>query len=328
VALETHAWSLAGRSLPYLDHVQRCFDFRPERRPDEQFRDIASRLDDIAPGTGAIGPRLDALDRALVVLVDRLPAVADWLIEAFRARAAVDFGLPAGERLRLGLVNDQPWSGYNWYEGGLRSRVDLNVDLPIRAPDLVHVLAHESYPGHHLEHAWKEADLVATQGRLEASILLINTPECLISEGLADLGPRFAVPTDDAASVLGDVLERAGIERPPADPATLVQIGALRRGLGAVAANAALMRHAEGRSHDEVRDYLVEMALMTPERAEKRLSFIEHPLWRTYVFVYSEGEALLRRWLETAAPADQPARFARLLHEQLTPSAIEDELGS
>ena len=26
--------------------------------------------------------------------------------------------------------------------------------------------------------------------------------------------------------------------------------------------------------------------------------FIEHPLWRTYVFVYSEGEALLRRWLD------------------------------
>ena len=37
---------------------------------------------------------------------------------------------------------------------------------------------------------------------------------------------------------------------------------------------------------------------MTPERAEKRLSFIEHPLWRTYVFVYTEGEELLERWLD------------------------------
>ena len=34
-------------------------------------------------------------------------------------------------------MTGQPWSGYNWYDGGLRSRVDLNVDLPIRGPDLV-----------------------------------------------------------------------------------------------------------------------------------------------------------------------------------------------
>ena len=33
-------------------------------------------------------------------------------------------------------------------------------------------------------------------------------------------------------------------------------------------------------------------------RAEKRLEFIEHPLWRTYIFVYAEGEALLERWVD------------------------------
>ena len=44
-----------------------------------------------------------------------------------------DFGLPAGEDLRVWLVTGQPWTGYNWYDGGRRSRVDLNTDLPIRA---------------------------------------------------------------------------------------------------------------------------------------------------------------------------------------------------
>ncbi len=91
-------------------------------------------------------------------------------------------------------MTGQPWSGYNWYDGGLRSRVDLNTDLPIRAPDLLGVMSHETYPGHHLEHAWKEAELVTRQSRLEASVLLINAPECLISEGLAEVGRRFAVP--------------------------------------------------------------------------------------------------------------------------------------
>ena len=327
VALGTQARALAGEELPYLDHVERCFDFRPERRPDATFHEAAANLDALLPGTGPIGERLDALDSALTVPVERVPDVANRLVERFRASAAAAFGLPAGERLRIGLVRDQPWSGYNWYEGGLRSRVDLNLDLPIRAPDLVHVIAHETYPGHHLEHAWKEADLVVAQGRLEASILLINTPECLISEGLADLGTRFVAGPDDAAGVLGDVLAWAGIA-PPMATERLVEVAALRRGLGAIAVNAALMRHEDGLAHDTVRDYLVEVGLMQPDRAEKRLSFIEHPLWRTYVFVYSEGEALLRQWLERVPPADQPARFGRLLHESLTPSAVQREVAS
>jgi hypothetical protein len=325
VALETHARSLAGDSLPYLDHVERCFDLRPAARPDDEFRALARRLDALVPGSGPVQRRLAALDDALTIPVGRLPSVARALIDRFRARAAAQFGLPDGERLKLGLVRNQPWSGYNWYEGGLVSRVDLNTDLPVRAPELLQILAHETYPGHHLEHAWKEADLVGERGRLEASILLINTPECLISEGLADVGTAFATRQDAMAEELSLVLDGAGIAA-PVDAATLAEIAQLRRGLGAVAVNAALMRHVDGRSHEEVSDYLVEVALATPERAEKRLSFIEHPLWRTYVFVYSEGEALLARWLELVGETERPARFARLLHEQLTPSAVRAEL--
>ena len=61
--------------------------------------------------------------------------------------------------------------------------------------------------------------------------------------------------------------------------------------------------------------------------AGKRLEFIEHPLWRTYVFVYAEGEALLRKWLEAAPAPERVARFGRLLHEQVTPGRLLEEPG-
>ena len=102
--------------------------------------------------------------------------------------------------------------------GGGRSRFDLNTDLPARAAELVHVAAHEAYPGHHLEHAWKEAELVERRRRLESSILLINTPECLISEGLADLGHDFASPAVTEPALLVELYERAGLPI-AADPA-------------------------------------------------------------------------------------------------------------
>ncbi len=332
VALETQAGALAGDALPYLDHVERCFSFAPPRRDDGEFEAAAARIDELLPGAGSLEERLADWDARFVIPVVRLPAVVDRLVERFRDRAAGLFGLPDGEDLRVSLVTGRPWSGYNWFDGGRRSRVDINTDLPVRATDLLHTVAHETYPGHHLEHAWKEADLVDRQGRLEASVLLINTPECLISEGLADAGARFAAPDDTVADLLIDVYGWAGLaiaDDPAAARKAAERSVALldpRRALLAIRGNAAILRHADGWSHEAVLDYLVTVGRYSPTVAAKRLEFIEHPLWRTYVFVYAEGEALLRRWLDLAPAADQPARFGRLLHEQLTPGAIVADL--
>jgi hypothetical protein len=328
VALETQAGALAGEALPYLDHVARCFELEPPRRDDRDFDTAAADIDALLPGDGPLADRLAAWDERFVIPVDRLPTVVDGLVARFRARSAELFGLPEGEDLRVSLVTNQPWSGYNWFDGGRRSRVDLNTDLPVRATDLIHVVAHETYPGHHLEHAWKEADLVDTQGRMEASVLLINTPECLISEGLADVGAGFSAPDDELVELLLEIYAAADLEvghdpvgaRDAAERSVALMVP--RRVLTAIRGNAALLRHADGRSHEEVLDYLVDVGRYPRAVSEKRLEFIEHPLWRTYVFVYAEGEALLRRWLDRVPQDAQAARFGRLLHEQLTPRVI------
>ncbi len=328
IALETQAAALAGEALPYLDHVARCFAYMPPRRPAAEFETAAARIDDLLPGEGPLGERLAAWDARFEISVERLPAVVDWLVGRFRASAAANFGLPDGEDLRVSLVTGQPWGAYNWFDGGRRSRIDINTDLPVHAAQLVGTVAHEAYPGHHLEHAWKEADLVDARGRLESSILLINTPECLISEGLADLGLRFAVPPAEHVDLLVELFERAGL--PVADDPVAAReaaeltdaLAAPRWALTASPGNAAILRHADGRGHDEVLDYLCDVGRYAPAVAAKRLEFIEHPLWRTYVFVYAEGEALLGRWLEAVPEADRAARFGRLLHEQLTPASV------
>jgi len=332
-ALEAHAAGLAGDPLPYEQFVARAMGFVPPRRDDAVFRDALAVLDARLPGVGAVNDRIAAWDRTLEIAVDRLPAVVDWLVARFRERAGRLFGLPEGEDLRVQLVTGQPWSGYNWFDGGRRSRVDLNTDLPIRAPDLVHTVAHETYPGHHLEHAWKEADLVDRQGRVEASILLINTPECPVSEGLADLGTSFAAPLEERADLLVELFGRAGLAvaddpvRARETAELAVALAGPRTTMAAIRGNAAFLRHADGASHDEVLAYLQDVGGYAPEVAAKRLEFIEHPLWQTYVFVYAEGEALLRRWVEAVPEPERFGRFGRLLHEQVTPGRLLAELG-
>jgi hypothetical protein len=331
VALETQAAALAGNGLPYEEHIARAFDFRPRRVPEADLDAAARTIDDLLPGEGDIAARIEAWDESLEIPVERRPVTMDLLLERFRARAADWFGLPDGEQLRVSWVRNQPWSAYNWYDGGLQSRVDVNTDLPTHLPTFAHTVAHEAYPGHHLEHAWKEADLVE-RGRVECSAMLINTPECFISEGLADVGFDFVSPPADRAALLDEVFELA--EVPVADDAArrreAAEIAAAlmqpRNTLRASRVNAALMLHADGIARDQVLEYLMRAGRYPPNVAEKRLEFLEHPLWRTYVFVYSEGDALLRQWLDAVPDMDRPGRFARLLHEQLTPGAIRAEL--
>ena len=202
VALGTQAAVLAGDDVPYLELVTRCFDHAPARRPDHVFEEAAERIDALLPGDAPLSERLAAWDRRFEIPAERLASVVDWLVDRFRARAAATFGLPPGEEARVGFVGGQPWGAYTWFDGGRRSRIDINTDLPSRATTLPLIIAHEAYPGHHLEHAWKEADLVDRDGRLEASILLINTPECLISEGLANLGPSVRGAARDRVELL------------------------------------------------------------------------------------------------------------------------------
>ena len=336
IALETHARALAGAPLPYLEHIGRCFDAAPVRRPEAVFRAATDELAELVPGSASLAVRLADWDARLVVPVDRLKGVVDWLVGVVRERSVAAFGAPAGDSLRVSLVTGQPWSGYNWYDGGLRSRVDINTDLPVRASDLIELVAHETYPGHHLEHAWREALRVGERAELEASVLLINTPECFISEGLAVVGARSAVPADVEPAVLAELLDRAGLtDRAGGDPAAvgstverMIRIRVARGSLSAAATNAALMLHVDGMDRAMVGRWLEQVAAMAPDRVAKRLEFLEHPLWRTYVFVYSEGAVLLDRWLAMVAPEDRAGRFRRLLVEPVTPSGIAAELGS
>jgi hypothetical protein len=327
IALEQIARRLAGERMSYSEEVERCFDATPNPIAPEAYSELRATLDDLLPGSGPLHERLAARDDRLTVPPDRLEPLLNWVVEHLRALSAAVFAAPIGESLTVSLVTNEPWAAYNWYDGGLRSRIEFNVDLPTRAHHLVSALGHETFPGHHLEHSWKEQRLVRDQGRIEASIQLINTPEAYISEGLAEVGPRLLVDAAKWQELLIAICEQAGIPMSAADAQREWVIAQALRTLRGSGGDAALQLHAGGRSREQVKQFLVDDALRTPALAEKSLEFITHPLWRTYVFCYAGGEQLLTKWCESAGDLDaQRKRFFRLLTEQLTPSGIADDL--
>ena len=86
-----------------------------------------------------------------------------------------------------------------------------------------------------------------------------------------------------------------------------------------VAGNVAWMVHADGRPLDEAREYLMRWALTSEKRADQSLRFISDPMWRSYSITYSEGYRLCKAFV-----AGDPARFKRLLTEQLTTADLLD----
>ncbi len=329
IGLETLARRIAGEKISYLDEVERCFDARPEQTPPDAYANLRRSLHDLLPSGNSLHERLAARDARLTIPVDRVAGILDWVTGQVRAICSEHLPIPEAESLTISLVTNQPWAAYNWYDGGLRSRIEFNTDLPTRANQLVGTLGHETFPGHHLEHTWKEQRLYRDGGRVEATVQLINTPEAYISEGLAEVGPRLMIDKERWQELLVGICERAGIPISADDAHREWEITEALRTLRGSSGDAALQLHADGKSRKQVRKFLIDDALRTPEQADKLLEFITHPLWRTYVFCYGGGEQLLTQWC--AAAGDLSARrmrFFRLLTEQLTPSGIAEELAT
>ncbi|MGY2064460.1 DUF885 domain-containing protein [Blastococcus sp. SYSU DS0619] len=320
--LECSARKMSGEPVGFVEEVRGYFQVDVELGDEAAYAAAHAELDDLLPGDGSLAERYAAHRRREECPPDRLETAVQALSSALRDRVRDRYGLPEVETVRYEVVTDKPWSGFNYYEGGYRSRVAINADLPHRLSQLSHLVAHESYPGHHTEHCRKERGLVERAGRLEHTVFLVNTPECLMAEGLADLGVPAAIGEGWgawSAEILGDLGLRF-------DGVLAERIAAAAAPLNRVRQDAAVLLHDRGADADEVSAYLQRWALVSPERARQQIRFLTDPLWRAYISTYVEGFDLLSRWL-AARPADQPVadRFLRLLDEPLTPQRIAAE---
>src|SRR3954454_18030487 len=321
--LECTARKMSGEPVGFVDEVAAYFQVDVDLGDPAVYAAAHAELDALLPGGGSLAERYATHRRREECPPDRLEAAVHALSSALRDRPRDRYGLPEVETVTYEVVTDQPWSGFNYYEGDYRSRVAINADLPHRLGQLPHLVAHEAYPGHHTEHCRKEQGLVERASRLEHTVFLVNTPECLMAEGLADLGVQAAIGDGWgpwAAEVLGDL----GLHF---DGHLAERVAAAAAPLNRVRQDAAVLLHDRNADADEVVAYTQRWSMVSADRAAQQLRFLTDPLWRAYISTYVEGYDLLSTWL-AARPAEQPVadRFLRLLDEPLTPAVVAAEL--
>lgn len=296
---------VSGKEVAWRDAVRRCYGIDVEPTPEERFAAAHEQLDSALPGNGDLAERLQAWNRSQELPAEKVLPAFEALVELLRAETAKLVELPDGERIDAVTVTGEPWSAYNWYLGGRKSRIEINADLPTRSHFLAHLVAHEGYPGHHTEHSCKEARLVQELGRIESSILLIHTPECLVSEGIAQNALEQALG-EDWTPRAAETLRPLGISF-DRDIARVVANAS--RGLDEVAVNVAYFVSEEGWSEEQAVAYEQRWGLSEEDRARKAVDFATHPVWGIYVPTYSRGYRLVK---SSRLP------FGTLLTEQVT----------
>jgi hypothetical protein len=317
--LHTCARALAGEPMSYADEVEGCYGVRPARTDEAVFAAARERLDELLPGAGTTAERVERWRGAQRIPAERVEATVAGVIEEARTQTRALVELPEEETVELVTVRDVPYLAFCAYLGGYRSRIEVNLDLPVHGLELLVLAIHETYAGHHTERTAKEERLVRGQGLLEETIALVPTPQSLVAEGIAGLAPWLLLE-GEGGPALAAVLHDAGVEL------DLRHALAVERALEPCAwaeVNAALMLYEDGADDAELQPYLERHALLGPEVAAHVIRFLREPSSRTYIVTYPAGRELCRAWV-----GGDPARFRRLVTEQVRAGELTAQSGA
>lgn len=322
LAVATRLKVVSGEKIPFDQESRNLYDTTAPHFSEQHFQAILAKIEKMIPGKGPLAERVEEFREQFVIPPDRLAAVFDVAIAACRERTLQHLVLPAEENFTLEFVTDQPWSGYNWYQGGVTSLIQVNTDLPIFIDRAVDLGCHEGYPGHHTYNALLETELVHKRGWFEFTVYPLFSPQSLIAEGSANYGIEMAFPGDARYQFERDVLmPLAGIDTRDADA-----YRELREAMAALsyAGNEAARRYLDGEiTRAQAVDWLVTYTLTSPQRASQRVDFFDR--YRSYVINYNHGKDLVARYIErhAATEAERWQKFGELLGSPMLPSDID-----
>jgi len=321
-ALSARLRMLQGERLSFDDESRALYDAVAPVLPESHFQGVLDSLDKRFPGSGPLVTRYEAFHRAFIIPREKLDHVFKTAIAACRERTQKHVALPPDESFTVEYVTGKSWSGYNWYQGGFRSIIQVNTDLPIYIDRAVDLACHEGYPGHHVYNALLEKHLVKDRGWMEFAVYPLFSPQSLIAEGTANYGIPVAFPEDERIQFEEKVLfPAAGLD--PARVREYYEVQALVEKL-AYAGNEAARRYINKEINaEQAAAWLERFALMSKERAQQRVRFFDQ--YRSYVINYNLGKDLVAAYIEKKAGKDPAAgwkEFATLLSSPRLPSGL------
>ena len=298
IAMKTSIEILVGLPISVKDQISRLYDVSLQPVNESKLYDLKEELNNAYGRSGSLEERMKELRiRRKVAESDVFDLFKNALkIVKNRTNELSPNFLPKDETIIIDFVgkkkeNEVKWSYYNWYLGNYTSRIEVNPSYDIYWSSLLSAAAHEGYPGHHTEFAVKEQYLFRELSQFEHSILLLNSPKIIISEGIANLAINMLYSYRDQAEISVRELCRKNPDEDSLD--TLTNQYSVRRKMDIFLYNLAYHALIDEWSKEQLVRYATNFEVLSKENINNRIEFLKNPVHATTAFSYSIGSNLI-----------------------------------
>ena len=297
-AMRTSIAILNGVKIPFKEQFLRLYDVALQPANESELDNLKEEFNAAYGGPGSLEKRMNDLRVQRTIPEDKVFELFKKALNITRERTKEVFVdlLPESERINIELVknnnnNKIKWTYYNWYLGNFRSRIEVNPNYNMYWTLFLSAAAHEGYPGHHTEFIVKEQRLYRELSQFEHSILLLNSPKLIISEGIANIAVNMLFSYRDQAEIslrefCQDSLKESSIE-------ALIAQGKVKEKQSLFGYNFAYHALIDGWSEEKLIRYATSFEIFSQEIIKNRITYLLNPVHSTTAFSYNIGSKLI-----------------------------------
>ena len=323
-AVKTILQIFKGEELTLKKQVESILDIEYGWVEEEHFEKGLEFFKQGLPGKGDLIDRYGIWMQRNMYSFERSKEKYDYLkfiINEMQVRTDKIMDLPDNEDINLEIVTDKRYGASTRYLGNLVSLVEINDDIPFNFYQLLPLITHELYPGHHTEFCLKENHLIKEKGYFENNVFLLTSPQLVISEGLGEVGFDMIFTPQKAADWMNkNIYNKFEIKTDDIDLISLIKASRYNS-LDQVSSNAAMMLN-EGKDEKEVKNYIQKYTLQPDYMLDHVIKNLKSSsLKRVYAFTYYHGKKIVQNYLEQSE--DKLLALNYLMKNQIYPSLIK-----
>jgi hypothetical protein len=297
-AMRTSIEILNGVKMPFKEQFLKSYDVVLQPVNESELDNLKEEYNEAYKGSGSLEERMKILRVRRTIPESKVFGLFKKALNITRGRTKelfVDL-LPENEYANLELVknnnsNEAKWAYYNWYLGNFHSRIEVNPNYDMYWTTFLPAAAHEGYPGHHTEFAVKEQRLYRELNQFEHSILLLNSPKLIISEGIANTAVNMLFNYQEQAEIsLREFCPDSSKED------SLDEIMAQSKVKGKMPLylyNLAYYALIDGWSEERLIRYATSFGIFSQENIKNRIKIFLNPVHSTTTFSYNIGSRLI-----------------------------------
>lgn len=318
-ALHLAARRLSGDSMTFAEEARAAFgdtaaQWLAHVRDSGPAREEArSELDRRLPGRGPLHERYAAFRKQHAVAPERVVPTLHRALEYCRARVQAHVSLPKTEQVQLNAQGVSGLEGRAVYQGELRSQVEIDTSGRLDLARAVWLVAHETYPGHHMQHVLCDQNLVEPHGWTERSLFPAFGLHLLMAEGAAESGTALLLDGSQFEAACHALAPTAGTAASAVEDLVAVHRAAAALDIVIVEVAQRFLDH--DLNADSAAEMLRTEALVLD--AQQFVSVIEHQ--RTRILAYPVGRRLVSRYVDVS-DEDRWQRLAQVATTLVLPS--------